>query len=347
MIRRSLIAVTAATFFFVVLVKVGFSYETGQYNAPTSYRVVRTIPIAGNEGWDYVTVDTESRRVYISRGTRVVVLDADTDSVVGEIPGTDGVHGVAVAGPLGRGFTSNGRANNVTIFDLKTLKALGTAKTGNDPDAIIYEPATHRVFTMNGDSQDMTAIDAASGTVVGTLPLGGTPESAAVDGQGSLFVNLADKSQLLQIDPRNLAILHAWPLAPCEDPAGLAIDPATHRLFVGCRNKVMAIVDAGDGRVIATLPIGSGVDANAFDPGTRLAFASNGEGTITVVREDSPDKFSVAQTVPTQKSARTLGVDSKTHNIFLPAADFEPPAPGERRGKMKPGTFVVLVAAMG
>jgi DNA-binding beta-propeller fold protein YncE len=311
----------------------------------SGYHVAKTIAVGGDEGWDYVAVDSDARRIYVSHGSRVVVLDADSGAVTGEIPDTQGVHGVAVASDLGRGFTSNGRANTVTIFDLKTLSFLGTIKVGTNPDAIVYDAGTKRVFTMNGRSQDATAIDAASGTVAGTLALGGKPEFAVADGKASIFVNIEDKSQLVEFDPQKLAVLHRWPLAPCQEPSGLAMDRKNRRLFVGCDNKMMAVVDADTGKVIATPAIGEGVDANGFDPATNFAFSSNGEGTLTVVHEDSADKFTIVDTVTTKRSARTMGLDLKTHNIYLPAAEFDTPAPGERRGKMKPGSFVILTLA--
>lgn len=307
-----------------------------------NYHVTKTISVPGDEGWDYLTVDSLGRRVYISHGSHVVVLDADTNAIVGDIPDTQGVHGIAVVPEAGRGFTSNGRANTVTIFDLKSLKTVATVKAGTNPDAIIYDPATKRIFTMNGRSQDTTAIDPANGSVAGTLALGGKPEFAVADGKGTIFVNLEDKSELVQFDAHNLTILHHWPMAPCEEPSGLAANWKTRRLFAGCGNKMMAVIDADSGKVVATVPIGQGVDANAFDPETNLAFASTGDGNLSVVRADAPDDCPVAATVPTKKSARTMALDLKTHAIFLSAADFDPPAPGERRGKMKPGSFVVL-----
>ncbi len=319
------------------------SYVPGGDPGGSGYHLAKTIPIAGDEGWDYVAVDSNARRVYVSHGSHVVVLDADSQRVVGDIPETQGVHGIAIASDLGRGFTSNGRANTVTIFDLNTLKTLGSVKAGTNPDAIVYDAGTKRVFTMNGRSQDTTAIDAASGSVASTIPLGGKPEFAVSDGRGSIFVNIEDKSELVQFDPQKLTVLHRWPMAPCEEPSGLAMDLKTRRLFAGCGNKMMAVIDADTGKVIGTPAIGEGVDANAFDPATNFAFASNGEGSLTVVHEDSPDKFSVVENVLTKKTARTMGLDLKTHTIFLPAADFDPPAPGERRGKMKLGSFVLLV----
>ncbi len=312
---------------------------------PSGYHVAKTIAVGGDEGWDYVAVDSDARRIYVSHGSRVVVLDADSGALIGEIPNTQGVHGIAVASDLGRGFTSNGRANTVTIFDLKTLSTLGTVKAGTNPDAIVYDAGTKRVFTMNGRSQDATAIDAASGSVLGTIALGGKPEFAVADGRGRIFVNIEDKSELVEFEPQKLAVLHRWPLAPCQEPSGLAMDQKNRRLFAGCGNKMMAIVNADTGKVIATPAIGEGVDANGFDPATGFAFASNGEGTLTVVHEDSPDKFTVVDSVPTKRSARTLGLELKTHNIYLPAADFDAAAPGERRGKMKPGSFILLVVS--
>lgn len=312
---------------------------------PSGYQVVKTVPIPGDGFWDYVGVDSSARRIYISHGTKVVVVDADSFAVVGEIPDTQGVHGIAIAPDLGKGFTSNGRAGNVTIFDLKSLQTLGTVKTGDNPDAIAYDAVSKRVFTFNGRSKDFTAINAADGSVVATVPLGGKPEFAAVDGKGKIFVNIEDTSELVEIDAQNIKVLHRWPLKPCESPSGLAMDQRNRRLFAGCENKMMAIVDADSGKVIATPPIGEGVDATAYDPGTGYALSSNGEGTLTVIKADGPDKYSVLDNVPTKRSARTMGLDVKTHNVVLPAADFLPPKEGERRGQMKPDSFVLVVVA--
>jgi DNA-binding beta-propeller fold protein YncE len=307
------------------------------------YRVIKTISVSGDEGWDYVTVDSATRRVYVSHGSHVVVLDADNDTVVGDIPDTQGVHGIAIALGAGRGFTSNGRANNVTIFDLASLKTIGTVQTGANPDAIIYDPATKRIFTMNGRGQDTTAINAADGTVAGTLALGGKPEFAVADGNGTIYVNMEDTAELVHFDSSTLKILHRWPLAPCKEPSGLAADWNSRRLFAGCGNKLMAVISADNGKVVATVPIGDGVDANAFDPETKLAFASTGDGNLTVVHEDAPDNYAVVANVPTKKSARTMGLDLKSHKLFLPSAEFDSPAPGERRGKIKAGSFAVIV----
>jgi DNA-binding beta-propeller fold protein YncE len=320
-----------------------FSQAAAPRSGPSGYSLAKTIPVGGDGFWDYLAADSDARRLYISHGTRVQVMDIDTYAIVGEIPDTEGVHGIALAPELNRGFTSNGRANTVTIFDLKTLKTIGTVKAGTNPDAIVYDGVTQRVFTMNGRSHDATAIQAADGTVAGTFALDGKPEFAVADGKGNVYVNIEDRSELVQFDAQKLTVLNRWPLKPCQEPSGLAIDLKNRRLFAGCDNKMMAVVDADTGKVIATPPIGEGVDANAFDPDTNYAFASNGEGTLTVVHEDSPDKFTVVENVPTKKSARTMALDRKTHNIFLSAADLGPPAEGQRRPSIKSGSFVILV----
>ncbi len=310
---------------------------------PSGYKVIKTVPLGGEGGWDYVYMDSGARRVYISRGTHTVVMDADTYAVVGDIPDTQGVHGIAIAADLGRGFTSNGRTNDVTIFDLKTLKPIGNVKTDANPDAIVYDPVSKRVFTFNGRGKNTTAINAADGTVAGTLALGGKPEFAAVDGKGSVFVNNEDTSEIIEINAQKITEAHRWPLAPCKSPSGLAMDTKNRRLYSVCDDKVSVVVNADTGKVVATPEIGNGPDAAAFDPASNDFFASCGEGVLTVVHEDSPDKYTVVENVPTKRSARTMGLDLKTHNIFLPAADFDAPAPGERRGKMKPDSFVIVV----
>jgi len=315
----------------------------------SGYKVIKTVPIGGEGGWDYVYVDSAARRVYISHGTHTVVMDADSYAVVGDIPDTQGVHGIAIASDLGRGFTSNGRSNDVTIFDLKTLKAIGNVKTDVNPDAILYEPVTKRLFTFNGGSRNggggknATAINAADGTVLGTIDLRGKPEFSAADGKGSVYANNEDSSEIHHIDAATLKELHHWPLAPCKSPSGLAMDVKNRRLFSVCDEKVMAVVNADTGKVVATPAICEGPDAAGFDPATGYVFASCGDGNLTVIHEDSPDKYTVVENVPTKRSARTMGLDLKTHNIFLPAADFDPPAPGERRGKMKADSFVIVV----
>ena len=316
--------------------------------AGPGYHIIATYKLGGDGGWDYLTVDAPARRLYISRATHVMVVDADSGKSVGDIADTPGVHGIALAPELGRGFVSNGREGTVSIFDPKTLATSSKVKVGDNPDAILYDSATKRVFAFNGRSQDATALDAAKGTVLGTIKLGGKPEFAASDGKGEIFVNIEDKSELLAIDPNKLEVKTRWPLAPCTEPSGLALDRKNRRLFVGCDNKMMAVVNADTGKVITTLPIGEGVDATWFDDETNLAFASCGEGVLTVVREESPDKFRVAENVPTQQGARTMALDSKTHNVWVVTAKFGPPPaatpdnPHPRRS-IVPDTFVALV----
>jgi len=318
--------------------------------AAPGYHVIKTYKIGGEGFWDYLTADASARRLYISRGTHVIVLDLDSGKSIGEIADTPGVHGIALAPELGRGFTSNGREGTVSIFDIKNLGLISKVKVGENPDAILYDPASKRVFTFNGRSHDSSAIDAASGKVLGTIPLDGKPEFAASDAKGEIFVNIEDKSELVAIDPNKLDVKAKWPLAPCTEPSGLSIDRKHRRLFVGCDNKMMAVVDADSGKVLATPAIGEGVDATAFDDETNLAFASCGEGVLTVVKEDSPEKFSVAENVKTQQGARTMALDSKTHNVFVVTAEFGPPPaatadnPHPRRS-MVPDSFVVLELA--
>jgi len=312
----------------------------------SGYHVVKTIPIGGPGKWDYDIVDSEARRVYVSHSTHVVVLDTDSGATVGDIADTSGVHGIALASDLGRGFTSNGKANTVTIFDLKTFKTIDTVKTGGlNPDAIFYDAGTKRVFAFNGKSSNATAIDAASGKVAGMIPVGGKPEFAAGDDQGHVFVNVEDKSLLLEIDAQKLAVLHRWPLTGCKELRSLAFDQKNHRLFSVCGNKKMMVVNSETGKIVTTIAIGEDPDAAGFDPGTQLVFSSNGEsGDLTVIHEDSADKYTVMETVPTKKYARTMAIDLKTHNIFLPVAEFEPVAPkGEEEPPMKPNSFEVLL----
>jgi len=312
------------------------------------YHVIKKLQLGGEGGWDYLTVDSEARRLYISRSTHVMVVDVDTGEVLGDIPDTPGVHGIAVAPELNRGFISNGRANTSTIFDLKSLKVLGQVKTGENPDAILYDSASKRVFTFNGRSKDATAFDASSGDVLATIPLGGRPEFAAADGKGRVYVNIEDKNEVAEIDSRKLIVLNRYSLNHCEEPAGMAIDLKNHRIFAGCHNKIMAILDTASGKVIGTVPIGEGVDANAFDPGTELVFSSNGDGTLTVVKESDPGKFEVVQTVATQRGSRTMAFDLKTHKVFLAAAEFSPaPTPSPKEPRPRPAmikdSFSILV----
>lgn len=314
--------------------------------ASSGYHLSKTIPLGGAGQWDYCLVDKDARRLYVSHGTEVVVVNVDSGEKVGTIPDTPGVHGIALAQDLGRGFTSNGRADSVTIFDLKTLETINTLKiNGHNPDAIYYDAASKRVFTFNGRSKDVTAINAGDGSVVGNFGVGGKPEFAAGAGDGHIFVNIEDTSELLEIDAQKLGVLHRWPLAPCKEPSGLAMDIKNRRLFSVCGNNIMVVVNAETGKVVATPKIDEDPDAAGFDPETRLVFSSNGEsGNLTVIQQDSSDKYTVLENVPSKKYARTMAIDEKTHNIFLPIADFEATAAaGEHRPKTKPDTFGILL----
>jgi YVTN family beta-propeller protein len=287
----------------------------------SGYHIIKKIPIPGEGGWDYLTIDESARRLYVSHGTQVEVLDVDSGAIVGKIEKTPGVHGIAIAPELGRGFISNGQTSSVTIFDLKTLNTISQAPAGKKPDAIIFDPATSRVFAFNGGSNSATAIDAASGKVAGTVDLGGGPEFAVADAKGYVFDNLEDESLVLKINARDLKVEQRWPTAPCSAPSSIAMDRDNRRLFIGCRSKVMAVMNADTGKVITTLPIGDHVDATAFDPQSKLIFNSNGEGSITVIHQDSPDKYSVVDTVKTVPKAKTMALDPKTHQLFLSTAE--------------------------
>jgi YVTN family beta-propeller protein len=291
------------------------------YASDSTYSVIKKIPIPGQGSWDYLTIDEAARRLYVSHGTQVEVLDIDSGAIVGKIENTQGVHGIAIAPDIGRGFVSDGQSSTVTIFDLKTLKSIAEVPTGKKPDAIIYDPATSRIFAFNGGSNSATVIEGKDGKVAGTIDLSGGPEFAAADGNGYVYNNLEDESLVLKINSRTLKVEQRWPTAPCASPSSMAIDRANRRLFVGCRSKVMAVMNADTGHVITTLPIGDHVDATAFDTETRLIFNSNGEGTVTVIRQDSPDKYSIAETVKTLPRAKTSALDPKTHQLFLSTAE--------------------------
>jgi DNA-binding beta-propeller fold protein YncE len=315
------------------------------------YKVSGQIPLGGEGGWDYLYADSPNRTLYVTHGTEVEIVDLDSDKPVGKITGLKGIHGVAVAGDLNRGFISDGKDNTVVVFDLKSHAVLQKVKAGTNPDGILYDPASKRVFAFNGRSNDATAIDAASGNVAGTLPLGGKPEFPVTDGSGNMFVNIEDKNEIVQFDPKELKVKNRWKVSPCEGPSGLAWDDANRKLFAVCDEKKMVVVDAGSGKVTATVPIGDGPDATAFDSANKLAFSSNGQdGTLTVVKQESPDKYSVVENVPTEKSARTMALDSKTHKIYLSAAELGPrPEPTadnpHPRPAIKSGSFHLIVVS--
>jgi YVTN family beta-propeller protein len=320
---------------------------TGIAQNPKGYSVAKKIVVGGEGGWDYITFNSQSHLLFVSHATKVVVISTDSDKVVGEIPKTEGVHGIAVANEFGRCFVSNGRASTVSIVDLKTLKLIDTVAVGKNPDAILYDPFSHRLFVFNGRSNDATILDAENGTIISTLPLGGKPEFSATDGKGRVYVNIEDKSEIVVIDAKEIKILYRWPIKPGEEPSGLAIDVEHHRLFTVCSNKLMVILDSDNGNVIASLPIGDRTDGCTFDPGTGLAFSANGEGTMTVIQEETPSKFSVLETVKTQIGGRTITVDPTTHTLYIPTAEFGPaPAPTPERPRPRPAilpnTFCIL-----
>ncbi|MFZ0881781.1 MAG: YncE family protein [Candidatus Acidiferrales bacterium] len=295
----------------------------------SGYRAVNQVALPGSGGWDYLTVDAAARRVYISHATEVEVLDADTQKSVGMIGDTPWVHGIALAPELGRGFISAGKADSVVVFDLKTLQVLSRVSTGKKPDAIVFDPATNRVFAMNGGSDSTTAINASNGSVDGTIALGGGPEFSVADGKGSVWINLEDQSQLIRVDSKSLTIANRWPVAPCASPSSMAFDAENRRIFIGCRNHVMAVVNADSGKVVASYGIGDHVDASAFDPETKLIFNSLGEGSIAVFHQDSPDKYTALENISTAQGSKTMALDSKTHRLFVPS--------------MRSGQFTILV----
>ncbi|HZF27200.1 MAG TPA: hypothetical protein VEZ88_13125 [Steroidobacteraceae bacterium] len=314
-----------------------------------AYHVAREIKLPGAEGWDCLAFDSRRARLYVTHGTHVEVLDAAKLSLAGSIADTPGVHGVAIADSLGRGYVSAGASGSVVVFDLKSLARIVEIKTtGENPDAILYEPTSRRVFAFNGRGRNVTAIDARKNEVVGTIALDAKPEFAVADGAGRVFVNLEDRNSIAAIDPKGLAVAATWPLANCEEPTGLAIDRAHHRLFAACGNKVMVVVDSTTGHAVAEVPIGAGVDGAEFDPSRQLAFAPGGDGTLTVIKEETPNRFAVVETVTTKAGARTMTLDERTHRVFLSTAQRNPPpaATPEQphpRPTVVPDTFEVLV----
>ncbi len=319
-------------------------------DAAGAYKFLKEIPIGGEGGWDYLSVDTAGRRLYVSHATKVVVIDIDKDAVVGEIADTPGVHGVALAPDLGKGFVTCGRENKCAIVDLKTLETLAKVETGQNPDGMLYEPSRQEAYLFNGRSGSATVIDAKTGKVTATIPLEGKPEFPTADSQaGRVFDNLEDKSEVAVIDIKSHQVVNRWPIAPGESASGMAIDVAHHRIFCGCENNLMIMMDNTTGKVVGSVPIGSHVDANAFDPGTQLAFASCGDGTTTIAHEDSPEKLTVVQTLKTEQGARTMTIDPTTHKIYLGAAKYGAPSGGsgkKGRPSIVPGSFHILVYGM-
>jgi DNA-binding beta-propeller fold protein YncE len=317
--------------------------------AAPNYRVAHEVALPGDEGWDYLTFEQGGHRLFIAHGSEVQVVDTDTLKLAGTIADTPGVHGIALAPDLGRGYISAGRAGSIVVFDLHTLARLNEIKTtGDNPDAIVYDAPTHRVFTFNGRGRNATAVDAKTDAVVGTIGLDARPEFALSDGKGRIYVNLEDKSSLAVIDAQRLSVASVWPITGCQEPSALAFDARGQRLFAGCDNKVMAVMDATSGRVLGTAPIGEGVDAAGYDPGARLAFASCGEGVLTALRLTGSGAPEVAQSVPTRRGARTMALDERSHRIFLVTAQYGPapaatPEHPHPRPPILPGTFRLLV----
>jgi DNA-binding beta-propeller fold protein YncE len=314
------------------------------------YRFLNEIAIGGEGGWDYLSIDPNARRLYLTHGTKIDIVDLDSEKVIGEIADTPGIHGFALAPELGRGFASNGAEAKVSIVDLKTQRTIAKIPTEENPDAILYEPNRAEVYVFNGRGKSATVFEAKSGKILATIPLPGKPEFAVADAK-RVFVNIEDKSEVVAIDTAAHEIAASWSIAPGEEPTGMAIDPAQRRLFVGCHNKLMVMMDSTNGKIVSTVPIGAGVDATAFDPSTRLVFSSNGEGNVTIAKEESPDKLSILQTLPTQRGARTMALDPTTHKIYLVTENFEPmpsPSPGapRERPKIISGTMKLLVYGM-
>jgi DNA-binding beta-propeller fold protein YncE len=315
----------------------------------SGYHLIKKIPVPGDGFWDYLTTDPATGRIFVSHGSEVDVVDGKKGEVTGTITGLKLVHGIAIAQEFNHGFISDGGANQVVVFDLTTLQKVGEVAAGMNPDGIIYDPGSKRVFAFNGRGESATAVDAEKGTLAGTVMLEGKPEFPAPDGKGHVYVNIEDKSEVMEFDSKALMVLNKWPLAPCEEPSGMAMDTTTRRIFSGCDNKLMSVMDADTGKVVATVPIGAGVDATWFDPETKYIFNSCGQdGVLTVVHEDSPDKYTVVETVKTEQGARTMALDPKTHTVYLALAQVQmlPPAEGDAKGRprrrVQPGSFGLL-----
>ena len=342
MVLRTKPTAALALFVFACVVCCCAFAQSAQQLGPSGYHLLKTIPVAGTAGWDYVTMDSDARRLYIGRDDHIDVVDVDTGAAVGRISGLSHTHGIVLVPEFGRGFTSDGEADTSTIVDLKSLQKIGTAKTGKDPDSFVYDDVTKRVFIMNSAGGDVTAINASDGSVAGTVALDGQPEAAVADGRGKVFVNITDKNQVVEFDGKTLQVLHRFSLAPGEGPSGLAMDRKNRRLFSVCDNLMMVVMDANTGKVIATPAVGAGTDASLFDPDTGNAFASaGGSATLTIIHEDSPDQFRVIDNVATQSGARTMALDAKTHNVLLVTARH---GHGATHALILPNTFVVLVA---
>jgi DNA-binding beta-propeller fold protein YncE len=308
-----------------------------------SYRITKRYALGGDGSWDYIVPDPPHHRLFIARQNRVMVVDEESGKLLGEVNGIQGAHGIAVAESSGRGFATSGNDQSVVMFDLQTFKVLGRIPAAEDADAILYDGVSNRVFTLNGDAHSSTVIDPKQGKAITNLPLGGKPEYGAPAGDGKLYANLTDTSEVVEIDAKAPSVLRRWSTAPCKQPVSMAIDPAHHRLFSGCRSGVLAISDYQKGKVVATVPIGAGVDGAGFDPASGDAFVSNGDGTLTIIHQESPDTYRVVQTVETPQGSRNMGLDPTNHRIFVAAAKFGEAAGGRGRRPVLPGTFELLV----
>ncbi len=316
---------------------------TAAQASPSGIHLLKSVTLGGDTFWDCITLDAANHHVFIAHGSHVAVVDSRTGEAAGDIPGTPGAHEVAVADALGKGFATSGTDNAVVVFDPRTLKTTGKIAVGTRPDGILYDPVSRRVFTFNAGSKDSTVIDVASGTVDGTIPLGGKPEFAVIDGKGHIFDNIEDTSEIVEIDTKAMSVMNRWKLAPCTEPSGLAFDKARHRLFAACDNAMMAAVDAVTGKVVATVPTGKGADGAGFDPKSREILIPNGEGKLTVIREETPDAYKLVENVPTQLGARTMEFDPATRRIFTVTADLTPDPGKHPAYKMAPGSFRLLI----
>jgi DNA-binding beta-propeller fold protein YncE len=312
--------------------------------ASSSYRVTHTYTLGGDGSWDYVVPDPPNHRVFIARQNRVMVIDEDNGTLLGEVTGIQGAHGTAVAQNTGHGFATSGMDRSVVMFDLKTFKTLGRIPAAEDADAILYDPASNRVFTLNGDAHSSTVIDPRAGTVITNIPLGGKPEYGVSAGDGKVYANLTDTSEVVEIDAKTATVTRRWSTAPCKQPVSMAIDTAHHRLFSGCRSGLMAISDYRAGKGVATVPIGTGVDGAGYDAASSNVFASNADGTLTVIHQDTPDQYHVLETVQTPQGSRNMGLDPTNHRLYVASAKFGAvPAGGRGKGPVQPGSFTLMV----
>jgi DNA-binding beta-propeller fold protein YncE len=310
--------------------------------APASYHVTHTYTLGGDGSWDYIVPDPPNHRLFVARQNRVMVIDEDSGKLLGEVPGINGAHGTAIAENSGHGFATSGNDQSVVMFDLQTFKALGRIPAAEDADAILYDNASNRVFTLNGDAHSSTVIDPKAGALITNIPLGGKPEYGASAGDGKVYANLTDTSEVVEIDAKKTAVVRRWSTAPCKQPVAMAIDTAHHRLFSGCRSGVMAVSDYQAGKIVATVPIGAGVDGAGYDARSGNAFASNADGTLTVIHQDTPDQYHVIENVPTPQASRNMGFDPTNHRVFIVSAKFGPAPAGGRRGPVLPGSFTLM-----